>query len=485
MGLRMSEDNRLKKRYKDAVKELYYRGNYLAAELTKLGYPKSDERIPTAGVAWDDKRKKIIFLFNPDFASKLNDEQFLFVACHEAIHILNGHVFLMKSENDRLIRTNRSQEELMRFRYKFNIAADCVVNDSLTSLYSLVRQNFLGYTEFTLTEDCSIVEAAQKMVANPLTPDDIVDIQEANPSISDVNSQMKAGTKAVIPGFIIYGDKTVGTNCADLTVMDVYLILPDDRSQSALDPDNHMWDTFFDSSGDIKKEFVDKMGRFLDKNMENSTLSDGEAGKIDELRKNMKNSNDSYVSAAGQNASGTRRPIDNLGNESINWNKILFRLTDTIKAEEKWNRPNRRLMSIYPDVILPSYPDQEEEHIFVAIDSSGSIDYKALSLFVSVLKNTPRNFKIKAISFDNKCYEYDVRGTEMPQGGGGTDFGIIEDYIQKNFKKYPAATFILTDGCGTSVHPQYENRWAWILYGSSSEAYCKNMARYKIEELLK
>jgi len=122
--------------------------------------------------------------------------------------------------------------------------------------------------------------------------------------------------------------------------------------------------------------------------------------------------------------------------------------------------------------------------VFVAIDASGSINRDQLSLFVDVVRNSPKRFKINAVTFDTQCYPLDIMKQD-PVGGGGTCFAAIEEYIQKELPRYPKAVFVLTDGHGTSVTPQHPERWAWVLTDNYSEYYCKNMKRYKIKELLK
>ena len=80
----------IRERFDKAVDSLYETNHYLAAEITKLGYPKliSSQVIPTAGVAWDPIKKKVSFLFNENFAKTLTDEEFTFVVAHEAIHVV-------------------------------------------------------------------------------------------------------------------------------------------------------------------------------------------------------------------------------------------------------------------------------------------------------------------------------------------------------------------------------------------------------------
>jgi predicted metal-dependent peptidase len=445
--------NDLKEKFDAAIEELQEQNHYLAAEVTKLGYPVLSDQIPTAGVAWDPDRKKVMFMFNPKFAEICDNKEFKFTVVHESTHLLNAHVFLLRDEIEKMKRLNKTNAEMSKFIRKFNRAADCVVNDTLTNLYGLEKVFYDG-------------ESGKKLK-------------------------------------IIYGKETVGIDCQDLTAMDVYYLLPDPPAQpnqnkgekgetdpqfgggSDSDVDNHgEWESFFNPDGTVKREFVDALKDFIQDNIQNSSLSDEEAKALDDMKDKMANSTDSYASQAGNAAIGNKRPIDGLGRETLNWNKILFQLVDTLKPEDVWTKVNRKLLSVYPDIILPSSKDKEKEKLFVAIDTSGSIDHNALKLFLTVLKNTPKRFQIDAITFDTRCYPFDVKKGKEPLGGGGTNFGIIENYIQNNFKKYPKAVFILTDGYGSPVSPQHPDRWCWMLYGSAYTGFCGTMKHHNIRDLL-
>ena len=421
-------------RFDDAVDYLYATNNYLAAEVTRLGYPKIDNGIPTAGVAWNKDRKRIEFLFNEKFSSSLTKEEFAFVVAHEAVHVLNCHVFHMKDRYDNMKMNKKTNLEIYKFQRKFNIAADCVVNDTLTMLYGL-----------------------PKVMSEPV------------------------GDK---PG-IIYGMPTVKCDCHDMTVYEVMSLLESQMSDDDGSGDDHgTWQSFMNPDGSINKDFVDSVKKFLDDKMQNSSLSDEDASKIQKMKDDLSNSSDSYASEAGTSAGGNSRSID-LSDGALKWNKLLFNLVDSKKDEDTWSKASSKLISVYPDVILPSAKQSENYDVFVAVDSSSSIDHAALSLFASLLKNTPKNFNIKSISFDTACYEYDIKKDDKPKGGGGTNFQIIEDYIQANFKKYPKAIFVLTDGHGSPITPQFPKRWCWILYGSYSTDFCSTMKYYDIKSVLK
>ena len=166
----------IKDRFDKAIEYLIEKNHYLAAETTKLGYPLISNVVPTAGVIWDPQKKKACFLFNESFAKILTDEEFAFVVAHESIHLLNCHVFLLRDEIEKMKRLNRTNQEIYKFKIKLNIAADCVVNDSLVNLYGL-------------------------------------------PKVLDVETESKPK--------IIYGQDRVKRDCHDLTAMDVYYLLED------------------------------------------------------------------------------------------------------------------------------------------------------------------------------------------------------------------------------------------------------------------
>ena len=418
----------IKERFINAIDYLYKSNCNLATEVTKLGHPSINNSIPTAGVYWDKIAKQIRFDFNEKFASTLNDEQFAFVVAHEAMHVINCHVFLIANKIKKIKQSSTSNldknSQINEFMVKINVAADCVVNDSLVNLY-----NF------------------QKIFDKP---------------------SKDAPT-------IIYGKNTVGIDCHNLSVGNVYKLLP---QMKFVQFDVHDWESFLDPSGNVDKEYTDKLKDLFSRNVNNSSLKDEESFKIEEAIETLKQ----HSNCAGTEKLGQRREITRTSRRHIKFDKLLLELIDSKFIEDKWNRPSRKLSAFYPKTILPKFEEKEIENVFVAIDASGSIDMQALSLFVDVVRNAPKRFRIKAISFDTSVYEFNVYSDDRPQGGGGTNFSIIEDYIQKTFKKYPTV-FVLTDGHGTPVNPKFKNKWCFLLYGDSSTVYCKDMKWYKIEEM--
>jgi hypothetical protein len=430
-----------KERFHEAIDTLYEKNHHLAGQVSRLGYPKMVGGYPpTAGVLWNKERKKIEFLFNKRFAEKITEEEYLFAVAHESSHVFHGHVFMLKTEVDRLRAMGRSKKEINAWVRKFNKAADCVINDSLVNLYGLPRCEF---------------------------PDE-------------------AGNCS-----ILYGKNVVGCDCHELSVLDVMALMPEDPEGDDVDDNGQLggggghggWDSFFDSDGSIDRSFADAMQDFIEENLDNAGLSDQDAEDLEKLQESMQNCSDPHVRQAGRSTSSSMRR-GNASRASLRWEQILFRKVERNKFEDKWNRRSRKLQGFPPDLLLPVSKAKETEDIFIAIDVSGSIDWAALELFVSVVKNIPKHFKINAITFNTVCRPFDIRSDQV-RAGGGTAFQPIEDYIQDNFKRYPKAVFVLTDGGGTPVRPQYPGRWTWMLYGSATTAYCSDMSHYKMESLLK
>jgi len=441
-----------KDRFHDALDYFYDKNFHLAGRVSQLGYPEIIGRgyPPTAGVFWDSDKKKARFVFNGDFCKTLEEEQFYFVVAHEAMHVLNGHIFTLKTEVDKMKNQGKNMSEIMKWQRKFNIAADCVINDTLTNLYGLPRLSL---------------------------PEDSV-------------------------GKILYGKNVVGCDCHDLAVTDVMDLLPQDQQQGEdgeegedgqsaggggagpgeHDVDNHdTWDSFFEDDGSINRDFVDAMREFVEDNMDNSAMSQQDLEQLEELEEKMESCSDGY---AGATTARMKQKKMQFQNASLKWDRILFRKVERGKYEDVWSKTNRKLSSFYPDVILPYNKPKEVEDIFIAIDVSGSIDYAGTDLFVSLVKNTPKHFKINAVTFNTACYPFDIKSSHY-KVGGGTSFNIIEEYIQKNFKKYPKAVFVLTDGEGNAVQPKYPSRWTWLLYGRACDIYCTGMSTYNIGDLLK
>ncbi|MDF1814018.1 MAG: hypothetical protein P1V20_17575 [Verrucomicrobiales bacterium] len=128
-----------------------------------------------------------------------------------------------------------------------------------------------------------------------------------------------------------------------------------------------------------------------------------------------------------------------------------------------WSVPNRKAMSIYPDVILPGYePESWMVRVLMAIDSSGSVSDEFLGVARAVANQQLPGTKMKMISFDTRTYEVEPGATTL-KGGGGTDAQAVESYIEKELPAYPDYVFIFSDGYTPTPDVKNPDRWIWLL----------------------
>lgn len=103
--------------YSEAIDYLDENYAYFLTNVLNIGHPTWEYGIPTAAVTLPkvdtkkgEKGNKFGFIFNPEFASQLTQEEMGFVLAHETMHIVLYHLSLSQNFDDKEI---------------FNIAADC------------------------------------------------------------------------------------------------------------------------------------------------------------------------------------------------------------------------------------------------------------------------------------------------------------------------------------------------------------------------
>ena len=82
-----------------------------------------------------------------------------------------------------------------------------------------------------------------------------------------------------------------------------------------------------------------------------------------------------------------------------------------------------------------------------------------------MLRTIPEDvFEIHAFAFDRRLYPIDLTTGEI-NGGGGTSFSLLNNYINKltQESKHPDAIFVLSDGDGDHFVPEKPKLWHWLL----------------------
>ena len=178
---------------------------------------------------------------------------------------------------------------------------------------------------------------------------------------------------------------------------------------------------------------------------------------------------------AGNIPAGVRRLIQQLTEPKMNWRELLRQqLESTIKSDFTWMRASRR--GWHMDAVMPGMKLDPMIDICVAIDASGSMDDDMLIDILSEIKcimDTFPAFKIHVMSFDTEVYnpqQYDsdnlddITSYEI-QGGGGTDFSCVFDYLKAE-EIEPKRLVMFTDGyCSTWGDPDYCDT-VWVIHSN-------------------
>ena len=181
------------------------------------------------------------------------------------------------------------------------------------------------------------------------------------------------------------------------------------------------------------------------------------------------------ASDASNIPAGVKRLIQQLTEPKLNWRELLaMQLESTIRSDYTFARPNRR--GWHMDAILPGMKNDDMIDIAIAMDMSGSIGDEQGRDFLSEVKGIMGSFdqyRIHVFTFDTQCYnpqQFDSENldeiTEYElQGGGGTDFDAIFNYL-KDEQIEPKRLVVFTDGYpwGSWGDENYCDT-VWIIHG--------------------
>jgi predicted metal-dependent peptidase len=161
---------------------------------------------------------------------------------------------------------------------------------------------------------------------------------------------------------------------------------------------------------------------------------------------------------AGKTGSGGDRDLAELLTPQVDWREVLREFVQTTCAGSDYStyrRPNRRYLS--GGMYMPSGVSESVGELIVAVDTSGSIGQRELSVFLSEIKeicDTVHPDAIRLLYWDTKvCADERYVGVECddlakstkPAGGGGTCVECVTDYITQEQIKAQAC-IVLTDG---------------------------------------
>jgi predicted metal-dependent peptidase len=169
----------------------------------------------------------------------------------------------------------------------------------------------------------------------------------------------------------------------------------------------------------------------------------------------------------GREPGNVARPLQESRQSRQDWRAILRDfITATMPSDYRWTPPNRRHIS--RGLYLPSVDRTGLGRIVVAVDTSGSIGTRELEQFageISAIAEEARPESIHVVYCDAAVQSSQEFGSGEPielepQGGGGTDFRPVFDWVVQNAIN-PVCLLYLTDLCCYSYPdpPEYPVLW--------------------------
>lgn len=436
----------LKAHWRDSIDYLDENFAFFLTHVLNMGQPEWLHAIKTAAVAlphdgasMDDFR----YIFNPTFAALLSPEEFAFIQAHETMHVLLNHLKLLE---------NGKKRGKFKDPQKFNVAADCVINDYLVAMG---------------LEAGRIVEMG------------------------------------------CFGEKIVGYNCANATVSEVYLDIPDQEGEEGDEEGEGQG-----GGGQIDGSGQGSLGDYMDGSSKSAMTGDhdwlhnpenakGQGDAADQIgndaAKNAgvpqdiedKKADDDWKgtpgAGPGSEAGAMRNFVDQKG-VSLKWAELLKKVDPEFfkswgpKPKPSYHNRPRKLAGIYDSVeygrdlgVLPVKRDPDSHKgetpaIVLFMDGSGSCS-DWIQNFATLAKSVPPNkLKLYAYSFSTYTTKFDLEAKNPQLASGGTMFSPIEECIQREvvteLGHYPKAVVIMTDLEGGFSAPipdkKYQDRWLWL-----------------------
>lgn len=389
-----------------------------------LGNVYFTDEIPRAAINFDNINNNFSLLLNESFWKTLTLNQKTFYISHECLHIMLNHIQRYMN-----MVNNGMGKDTMEIA---NIAMDLTINESLVKYYNFIKDevdpdNSLCWLDTIFPNNTDIqannnfeyyFELLQQNIESDITI--CGSSQGDKPSLADEHNQWIDGDKL---------DKLMDEIFDGMTVEELELL---NKIQKCTCTDNGL--TAGNAAGKLMKQL-----------------------EIKKIRKKKK------------------------------WETIIHKwVKNKIKESEhqnqQWIKLNRRFTTLDRSLILPTddeFVKLKPEKIDVAfyIDTSPSCR-NYTQRFFNAAKSVPLDrFNVRFFGFSTYVQEVDIKTGKLPLGYG-TSFSIIETSILKEFKKYPGAVFIVTDGYGNNVSPKIPERWYWFLTEPCYTYVHKNSKRF-------
>jgi hypothetical protein len=424
------------------ILEQYHSIFYRIIAMSQLWF---DKNVPTACVRFlPDDGEPIQLVFGPDFWDSLSTNERLWIIAHEMWHIVNGH-------GKRMIVLKEDSEKT-----KMNKAMDIVVHYSLENSLGMDREEY-----FPVWRDYCFVETVFP---------GRTDVLEGQNSEYYYNLIQEPTCNSSDKGKSGNGGKGGGSGNGE-----------GDKELITWEPGS------FDE--ETQKKVFEKLADTMSKEEIQDLIDVMNGGNIGGLQPGN--------SSLGAWLAVRVAPVKPQPRwETVIKKWVRKRIKEEFQDIESWVDMNRRMsqvLEINKDIFLPVETEKYLEaknkgrnKLLFFLDASGSV-YKYRDRFFTAARSVPKQrFDVEVASFDTRVFKLDIK-QPVVRGGGGTAFNIMENYIKTVYipehGHYPDAIFVITDGYGNNIKPQYPERWYWFMTPYSSE-HCipKTSHKYNLKD---
>jgi predicted metal-dependent peptidase len=409
----------------------------------QMGKPVLTTHIPTAAVQFDKSGEFVMFYFNPEFWEKCTLYDRLFVVSHECLHVILNHG----------VRTRDSLD-----KKACNVALDIVVNHLLTRSFGFEREKISGWKELCWVD--TVFKNKDGTIKTHKDGSKIRDDQSYEHYINLFERiEIPIGSMIGNDGNPVAGN---GGKPND-----------DGGGLHTVDDHNTLGESAFE-------EVIDKLDEELSSEEKQSLKS--------MIEKHFPESE--THKKAGKGTGGQWHFVETVKKKpKKKWETIIKKwslkyISNEFKQKEQWARLNRRFQFLPSKLFLPSemeFDDKEKDKnrikVYFFLDTSGSCIGLKDRFFQAAETLPTEKFDVRLLCFDTQVKETTLASKKV-YGGGGTSFRIMEEFIQKEKTTkevpYPQAVFVITDGDGDQIVPEFPKNWHWFLtYDNSyAKSYC-------------
>ena len=184
---------------------------------------------------------------------------------------------------------------------------------------------------------------------------------------------------------------------------------------------------------------------------------------------------------AGNVPAGVARMIKELTEPKMDWRELLdVDITSQMKDDYTFMKMSRR--NWHSDAILPGMSNASMVEADCVIDASGSMSDLMIADVLAEIKGIMTqfdDFKLRVFSFDTEIYglkeftpyNIDEIDTYVVEGGGGTDFEVVWNFMKENDIE-PKKLIFFTDGYpwGSWGDPDYCDTF-WLIHSYHDKAF--------------